>query len=74
MGENQALFRDVNERIMLTLEEYQELRANATHFAVVADDQHVVPEAERIVEKHERFWVVEKVGEAAEAAEELDVR
>jgi hypothetical protein len=103
VGENQALFRDVNERIeagkqgrtawvtispwvcecvdetcteriMLTLEEYEELRANPTHFAVVADDKHVAPEAERIVEKHERYWVVEKVGDAAEAAEELDVR
>jgi hypothetical protein len=62
------------ERIMMSLDEYEELRANPTHFAVVPDMRHVVPDAERIVEKHEHFWVVEKVGEAAEAAKELDVR
>jgi hypothetical protein len=103
VGENQALFRDVNERvraakdgrtawvgispwvcecadencterIMMSLDEYEELRANPTHFAVVPDTTHVVPDAERIVEKHEHFWVVEKLGEAAETAEERDVR
>jgi hypothetical protein len=102
-GENQARFRDVNERIraakegrtawvgisqwvcectdencteriMMSLDEYEELRANPTHFAVVPDMTHVLPDAERIVEKQEHFWVVEKVGEAAEASEELDVR
>jgi hypothetical protein len=102
-GENQAMFRDVNERIRaakegrtawvgisqwmcecadedcterirMSLDEYEELRANATHFAVAPDKSHVVPDGERIVEKHDCFWVVEKVGEAAEAAEERDVR
>jgi hypothetical protein len=103
VGENEALFRDVNERInaskqgrttwvtispwvcecadescteriMLTVAEYEEVRANSTHFAVAADAKHVPSEAERVIVKHERYWVVEKVGEAAEAAEELDVR
>jgi hypothetical protein len=102
-GENQSLFRDVNERvraakegrtvwvgisqwvcectdencterIMMSLDEYEELRANPTHFAVAPDMTHVVPDAERIVEKNEHFWVVEKLGEAAETAEERDVR
>jgi hypothetical protein len=35
---------------------------------------HVVPDVERVVEKRERYWVVEKLGEAAVAAEELDIR
>ena len=102
-GENQALFREVNERInavkesravwvtisewvcecadetcteriAMTPEEYEELRSNATHFAVAPAEMHVVPDVERIVEKRERYWVVEKEGEAAEVAEELDIR
>ena len=62
------------ERIMMSLEEYEQVRSNATHFVVAPDGLHVVSGAERVVEKNERFWVVEKVGEAAEVAEERDVR
>lgn len=65
---------DCTERIMMTLEEYEKLRSDPTHFVVAPDEKHVVHEAERIVEKQERYWVVEKLGEAAEAAEERDVR
>ena len=103
VGQNQALFREVNERInalqearavwvtisewvcecadetcteriAMTPEEYEELRSNATHFVVAPAEMHVVPDVERIVEKRERYWVVEKQGEAAEVAEELDIR
>ena len=102
-GQNQALFREVNERINalqerravwvtisewvcecadescterigMTPEEYEELRANPVHFAVAPAEVHVVPEVERVVEERERYWVVEKQGEAAEVAEELDIR
>ncbi len=102
-GENQALFRDVNERvnalrqgrsvwvtisewvcecademcserITMTPEDYEELRSHSTHFAVAPDMRHVYPDVERVVEKHNRYWVVEKVGDAAEVAEELDIR
>jgi hypothetical protein len=102
-GKNQALFRDVNERvneinqahdlwltlsdwvcecadetcterIELTPEDYERVRENPTRFVVAGSEEHVVPGAERIVEQHPRYWVVEKVGEAAAAAEELDPR
>jgi hypothetical protein len=102
-GQNQSLFRDVNERIRqgkegrtawmgisqwvcecadedcterirMSLDEYEELRENPTHFAVAPDMKHVVPDAELVVEKHEYYWVVEKVREAAEVAEQRDVR
>jgi hypothetical protein len=102
-GENQALFRDVNEqlraakdgrtswvgvsqwvcecadencrkRIRMSLDEYENLREDSTHFAVAPDMTHVVPDVERVVEKHEHYWVVEKVRDAAEVAEERDVR
>jgi len=62
------------ERIEMTAEEYEELRSDPTHFAVAPARSHVVPEAERVVSKNDRYWVVEKIAEAAEVAEELDIR
>jgi len=58
----------------MTPEEYEELRTNPTHFAVAPAEMHIVPEVERVVEKRERYWVVEKQGEAAEVAEQPDIR
>jgi hypothetical protein len=37
----------------------------------VASDTHVVPDIEDVVERHERYWVVQKRGEAAELAKRL---
>ena len=62
------------EQIELTPEEYESVRENPTHFAVVPSEEHVVPEVERIAEQHERFWVVEKVGEAGAVVIQLDPR
>ena len=41
--------RDCIERIVLTLDEYEELRANPTHFAVAPGVSHVFYEAENVV-------------------------
>jgi hypothetical protein len=102
-AENQALFREVNERlenlnttfntitrygnwacecasvdclerVAMTLDEYEQLRAIPTWFAVVPSEEHVVPEVERVVERYERYWVVEKLGRAAGIAVERDPR
>ena len=58
----------------MTPGEYEQLRTKPTHFAVVADDQHVFAEVERVVERTERYWVVEKVGHAANITVERDPR
>jgi hypothetical protein len=102
-GRNQALYREVNERVRemneafdallpigewvcecandecfemieMTHEEYEAVRAGGTRFFVKPDEAHVVPEAELVVERHERYWVVEKVGVAAAVAEREDPR
>jgi hypothetical protein len=103
-GENQVLFREVNERIdelneafrdfsaygswvcecanetcveriELTLAEYGGVRAVPERFAVKPGESHVWPDIERVVEKHDRYWVVEKTGDAARiAAEAYDRR
>ena len=62
------------ERIELTHEEYEAVRAGETRFFVKPDDAHVVPEAESVVERHERYWVVEKIGVAGAIAERTDAR
>jgi hypothetical protein len=62
------------ERIELTLAEYEELRGYPTRFAVAPDETHLVQGVERVVHQTGRYWVVEKVGEAAERATDLSAQ
>jgi hypothetical protein len=104
VGRNEALFREVNERIKevseslrsvsgasalefvcecsraechaaveLELADYERVRASPERF-LVAVGHLWAPESERLVEEHDGYWVVEKDGDAAEAAEEVDER
>jgi hypothetical protein len=102
VGLNEALFREVNERvkgindtfgtrleeaefvcecgddhctdrIRLNLGEYEEVRAEPTHFAIRPG--HEIPDVEDVVERNDRYLVVEKkAGEAARLAAETDPR
>jgi hypothetical protein len=101
MAKNEALFRQVNERIeevnenlgagsysdflcecgdddctapvSMTIAEYEEVRSEPTHFAIA--NGHEVVDVERVVEKNDRFSVVEKLaGEAGRIAVETDPR
>lgn len=95
---NQALFREVNERIEelsdspglgpgwvcecsdescderigLTIDEYERVRAHATHFLVAPG--HRDPRVDRVVEQGERYWIVAKIEEGADVARETDPR
>jgi hypothetical protein len=60
------------ETVLLTLAEYEEVRAHSTHFAVLPG--HVVPDVEDIVSEGERFFVVSKHLEEAAPALETDPR
>lgn len=62
------------ETISITAAEYERLRSHSTWFAITPSDAHFFPEVERIVEKNERFWVVEKLDHAADVARKLDPR
>jgi hypothetical protein len=102
VGRNEAVFREVNERIRelseqfqvaepsglvefvcecsadrchemlsLTLPEYQHVRSSDNRFVTVPE--HIWhPEFEREIERTERYWIVEKWGEAEEAAAEYE--
>ena len=93
-GQNQSLFRDVNERIgelqtswkplaevafvcecadetcsspiSASREEYDAVRASPVRFLV--QPEHVSPASEFVVDRNERFWVVEKVERARAVA------
>ena len=63
---------ECNEPMELTLGEYEELREYPSRFAVVPG--HVLEGVEQIVETHDGYVIVEKVGPAARVAAELDPR
>ncbi len=60
--------------VRLTLAEYEAIRAEATHFLVVPNEEHLSLAVERVVRRNDRYWIVEKIGEAAEVSEGLDPR
>jgi hypothetical protein len=55
--------------VRLTQAEYEAVRTDPRRF-LVAPGNVSDPEIERVVEKDERYWVVEKVGAAGRVAEE----
>jgi hypothetical protein len=58
--------------VQLSLEDYERVRADATHFGVIPG--HELPDVERVVETHSSFLVVEKRGEMRWQAEAADPR
>jgi len=62
-----------DDMIAITIDEYEGLRSEPTHFAVRRD--HVMDDVERIVQETDRFVVVAKrEGDAARIAVEEDPR
>ena len=49
------------EKVKMTLAEYEAVRAHSDRFLVAPADLHVVPSVEQIVERTDRFWLVEKL-------------
>jgi len=58
--------------VELSLGEYEHVRADPRLFVLAPG--HEVPQAERVVERHTDYQVVEKQGPAGQAAEETDPR
>ena len=64
--------RDCFERLLLTLREYEAVRADGTHFLVKSGHEDI--EVEQVVAVHEQYVVVEKDGVAGLVALEDDPR
>lgn len=62
------------EPVRMSVAEYEAVRAQPTHFLVAPSPTHVIPAVERVVALHERYWIVEKIDDAAEISEVLDPR
>ena len=60
--------------VELTGAEYLAVREDGARFVVYPDDEHVNPRIECVVARHERYWVVAKLGDAGDLAQELDER
>ena len=57
--------------VELTAAEYRTVREEGTRFLVYPEDAHTDPEFETVTARYDRYWVVEKRGEAGETAEYL---
>jgi hypothetical protein len=61
-----------NALLELSRAEYERVRAHPRRFVIAPG--HEEPQAEKVVERRERYLVVEKVDEAGELAERTDPR
>jgi hypothetical protein len=48
--------------VKMTLAEYDDVRRHSERFLVAPAEQHVLPDIEQVVERTDRFWLVEKAG------------
>jgi hypothetical protein len=60
--------------LKLTAEEYESVRRSPVRFITAHRHEGGPADWTRVVEEHERYTIVEKLGEAAEIAAELDPR
>jgi len=65
---------DCSQPVQMTIPEYEAVRAQPTHFLVAPSPAHVVDEIERVVARHDRYWIVQKEEHAAEVSVALDPR
>jgi hypothetical protein len=63
---------DCTQRVALALSEYEQLRQNPHHFVVLAG--HEIPNIEDVIERNDRYLVVEKHVETHEQVEASDPR
>jgi hypothetical protein len=63
---------DCEQHVQLSLEEYEAIRRDSRHFAVVPG--HAIPQAERVIATHDRYEIVEKIQAGARLADARDKR
>ena len=63
---------ECKEPVSISLDEYEAVRRESTRFFVIPG--HEDASVERVIEQNDRYIVVEKIGDAAVEAEDLDSR
>jgi hypothetical protein len=62
------------ERVEMSADEYEAVRKNGKRFFVAPTKEHVWPDVELVIGRNERYWIAEKVGQAATMAKAADPR
>jgi hypothetical protein len=62
------------ERVRMSAEEYEAIRSDGARFLVAPSDEHVWPDVERVTERSDGYWIVEKFGHAGVLAKFADPR
>jgi len=65
---------DCAKAVRMTVSDYEAVRADPRRFLVAPSAEHVLVGVERVIERNEDYWVVEKVGKAGDLTEALDER
>ena len=63
---------ECKEPVSISLDEYEAVRRGSTRFFVIPG--HEDSSVERVIERNDRYIVVQKIGEAADEADDLDPR
>lgn len=63
---------ECKEPVSISLDEYEDVRRESTRFFVIQG--HEDKSVERVIERNDRYIVVEKIGEAGDEADDLDPR
>jgi hypothetical protein len=63
---------ECKEPVSISIDEYEGIRRESTWFFVLPGHEDL--NVERVIERNDRYVVVEKVGDAADEAEDLDPR
>ena len=56
------------EHIEMASSEYEAVRSDGAHFFVAPSNEHVWPDTERVIERNDEYWVVEKTGHSHDLA------
>ena len=62
------------ERVPMSFEKYETIRASGRHFLVAPSDEHVLHSVETVINRNDRYWVVEKNGAAGTSAARTNPR
>src|SRR3954453_5821745 len=62
------------ERVQMSAAEYEAVRSSGDRFFVAPSDDHVWPDVEEVTARNDRYWIVEKVGQAGRLAKQADPR
>jgi hypothetical protein len=62
------------ERVEMSATDYEAVRNGGARFFTAPSDEHVWPDVEIVTERNDRYWIVEKVGQAGDLAKAGDPR